>query len=269
MFCVIQQVMRKKPDPHGGYKEIEAYQNKWRIDDRPFTWSWQYTGGRFERPHLEAYKISLHHSYREGGVVRKHQYPICTLSYYDIVEFSLYDCADGRIQATAEKLGLDPAEVYELIESKLEPLRERLEAEFHQSPEYIAKQEHDRIIADHMTAQSKFCRKYNVDKDEYDRCYDVFGVLRNKEYLEKIKAEHKAKKQAYSSYQKTWESTYSKWTSSSYSISPTNTYTDSERTMLKDFYRALSKRYHPDLNPDKDTTAQMQLLNRLKEAWGV
>ena len=39
--------------------------------------------------------------------------------------------------------------------------------------------------------------------------------------------------------------------------------------MLKEFYRKLSKLYHPDLNPDKDTTAQMQVLNKLKEHWGV
>ena len=47
--------------------------------------------------------------------------------------------------------------MYAIIESKLDPLRERLTAEFHQSPEYIAKQEHERIIADHMTAQKEFC----------------------------------------------------------------------------------------------------------------
>ena len=137
MFCVIQQIMRKKPSPYGEYKKIEAYQNEWRIagDDRPCTWAWRYTGGRFERPHLEAFKISIHQSYRENGEVRKHQYSVCTMTYYDIVEWSLYDCADSRIQATADKLGVDPAELYEIIETKLEPLRERLEGEWHQSAE--------------------------------------------------------------------------------------------------------------------------------------
>ena len=269
MYCVIQQVMRKKPNPYGGYRKIEVYQNPWRIDDRPFTWAWHYAGGRFERPHLEAYKITLHHSYREGGVIKKRQYPIRTMGFYDIAEWSLYDCADSSIQATAEKLGLDPAEVYELIEGKLEPLRERIEVEFHQSPEYKTKQEHERIIANYRTAKSKFCKRYDTDESDYDRCYDVFGAVRNKEYLEKLKTQHKAKKQTYSSYQKTWESTYSKWTSGSYSIPSASTYTDTEQAMLKEFYRSLSKKYHPDLNPDRDTTAQMQLLNKLKEAWGV
>lgn len=273
MFCVIQQVMKKKPSPYGEYREIEAYQNEWRIDDRPFTWSYQYTGGRFERPHLEAYKISIHHSYREGGVVKKQQYSICTMSYYDVVEYSLSDCADSRIQATADKLGMDPAELYEFIETKLEPLRERLEAEFHQSPEYIAKQEHERIIADHLTARNKFCSRYGVDKDDYDRCYDVFGVLRNKEYLAKLKAEHKARetteREKWRRYQEAWNSTYSGGGSRSYSIPSASTYSDGETAILKQFYRSLSKAYHPDLNPGKDTTAEMQLLNKLKEAWGV
>lgn len=268
MFCVIQQVMRKKPNPYGEYREIEAYQNEWRIagDNRPCTWSYCYTGGRFERPHLEAYKITIHHSYREGGVVKKRQYPIRTMSYYDIVEWSLYDCADSRIQATADKLGMDPADLYEIIESKLEPLRERLEAEWHQSPEYITKQEHERIIADHLTAQNKFCSKYDVNKDEYDRCYDVFGVLRNKEYLEQIK---EARKESDRRYQESWSSTYERYTSGSYSIPSASTYTEQETAILKQFYRALAKKFHPDVNPDRDTTKELQLLNRLKEVWGV
>ena len=39
--------------------------------------------------------------------------------------------------------------------------------------------------------------------------------------------------------------------------------------MLKQFYRELCKKYHPDSNQNKDTSQEMQLINRLKEAWGV
>ena len=42
-----------------------------------------------------------------------------------------------------------------------------------------------------------------------------------------------------------------------------------QTAMLKQFYKVLSKKYHPDLNPGKDTTAEMQLLNRLKQGWGI
>lgn len=44
---------------------------------------------------------------------------------------------------------------------------------------------------------------------------------------------------------------------------------EKETDMLEEFYKKLSKIYHPDLNPGTDTTAQMQLLNRLKESWKI
>lgn len=273
MYCVIQQVVLKKHNPYGEYRKIEVYQNEWRIagDKRPCTWAYRYTGGRFERPRRDAYKITLHQSYREGGKVRKRQYSVCTMSYYELCGDCSWwgDFIVGGEKALAEKVGADPDELYDLIEAKLGPLRERLEAEFHQTEEYRTKQEHERIIADHLTAQNKFCSKYDVEKDEYNRCYDVFGVLRNRGYLAKIQAQHKARKQSERRYQESWRSTYEQYTSGSYSVSASSTYTDAERDILRQFYRSLSKTYHPDLNPGKDTTAQMQLLNRLKEVWGV
>lgn len=36
---------------------------------------------------------------------------------------------------------------------------------------------------------------------------------------------------------------------------------------MKQFYRELSKKFHPDANPDTDTSQQMQLLNQLKNEW--
>jgi len=271
MFCVIQQVMRKKPDQRGEYKEIRAYPLEMSINGEAQIplWRWEWSGGRFERPHLEAYKITLHQSYREDGKVKKRQYAVCTMSYYNICEIWWGDCIVGGEKALADKLGVEPADLYGLIDSKLEPLRKRLEAEFHQSAEYAAKQEHERIIADYQTAKSKFCRKYDVHGDEYDRCYDVFGSLRNKEYLEQIKAQHKARKESERRYRESWHSTYRGDSSGSYSVPSVSTYTESERSILKQFYRSLSKAYHPDLNPGVDTTQQMQLLNRLKESWGI
>lgn len=173
MFCVIQEVQLKKPNQHGEYRELESYQEGWTMEGKPAKWSWQYTGGRFERPHLEAYKISIHESYRDQGRVKKRQYSIATISYYDIVEYSLYDCAAIRIEALSKLVSLDERKLYDLIESKLTPLRERLEAEFHQSEEYRTHQEHRRIIEASREARSAFCKQYEVDGGEYDRCYAV------------------------------------------------------------------------------------------------
>ncbi len=269
MYCVIQKIMLKKRNPFGEHKEIIPYPLEMSINgvEQTPVWCWKWSEERFERPHLEAYKISLHQSYRENGAVKKKQFSVCTMSYYDICgDFGWWgDCIIGGENALAEKLGMETDELYNLIDGKLEPLRKRLEEEFHQSPEYAAKQRHRSILEAHDKARSAFAKRYSVDVDEYDRCYDVFGELRNAAYLEKIKAERKAKR----SYQESRRSTYGGGTSGSYSVPPVSTYTEDETAILRGFYRSLSKTYHPDLNPGKDTTAEMQMLNRLKELWGV
>lgn len=274
MFCVIQQVQLKKPNQYGAYRELTAEQESWTIDGKPPRWYYSYTGGRFERPHLEAYKISLHQSFREGRQVKKRQYPIRTMSYYDIVEYSLYDCADGAIKAVAERADMEYSRIYDLIESKLTPLRERLEADFQQSEEYQTRRKQEQLIKAYNEARSAFCKRYYVDESEYDRCFDVFGTLRNETYLKQIQADFKAKQEAARKQsrqqRKTYRETFERFTSGSgYSAAPSGNYTTDETSMLKQFYKALSKKYHPDLNPGKDTTAEMQLLNRLKQMWGI
>lgn len=84
--------------------------------------------------------------------------------------------------------------------------------------------------------------------------------------LEKIIREHKKAKSSLQNYSR---SNYYSAGGGSYHVSSPSTYTEGETAILKQFYRTLSKAYHPDLNPEKDTTAQMQFLNKLKEAWGV
>lgn len=274
MFCVIQQVQLKKPNQHGAYRDLVTELDGWTIEGKPPVWRYRQTGERFDRPHREAYKISLHQSYRAGGRVKKRQFSICTMSYYDIVEFSLYDCADGAINAAVERAGMEYGELYDLIESKLAPLRERLEADFQQSEEYQTHRQHQQIIRAHREARSAFCEKYGVDGNEYDRCYDVFGTLRNPGYLKRLKQEHKARKQAEREARhrrrQTWQETFERFTSGGgYSAAPPGNYSADDTAILKQFYRVLSKTYHPDLNPGRDTTAEMQLLNRLKREWGV
>lgn len=271
MYCVIQEVKRRRPDPYGEYKEIRAYPMEWSIDGVPQVpvWHWEWTGRRFERPHLEAYKISLHESYREGGKVKKRQFSVVTMSWYSLIETWWGDCIIDGEDAVAEKTGLDLEEVHRLIDAKLDPIRERILAEYNKSPEHLAHLEHRRILEVHEQAREKFCKQYRVDGDEYSKCYDVFGVLRNVEYLEKIKAEYKAQKESESGYQEYFSSNYSGYSGSSYSIPTVGTYNAGESVILRQFYKSLAKLYHPDMNPGKDTTEAMKLLNRLKNDWGV
>ena len=47
-------------------------------------YAYRMTGGRFERPIRKAYKVSIHKSYREDGKVKKKQWVIGTMEYYNI-----------------------------------------------------------------------------------------------------------------------------------------------------------------------------------------
>ncbi|MED3799130.1 hypothetical protein P4604_17280 [Lysinibacillus capsici] len=75
MFCVIQKIQKKKPDPYGTHKELQVTINKWSIgNNKPAEhYGYMYSEERFERPILDAFKISIHHSYREQGKVKKKQ----------------------------------------------------------------------------------------------------------------------------------------------------------------------------------------------------
>ena len=226
MFCVIQEVQRKKPDPYGEHKEIIPYPLEMSINgvEQVPTWHWKWSEERYDRPRLEAYKITIHHSYREGGKVRKRQYSVCTMSYYDICESWYGDCILGGVEALADRIGINAAELCEIIDSKLEPLRERLEADFHKSAEYIAKQEHRRILDTHNKARAAFSEEYGVDTSEYDKCSDVFGALRNPAYLEQIKEAHKARKESERRYQEYYSGTHGGSGSGSYSVQSVSTY---------------------------------------------
>ncbi len=84
MYCVIQEIERKKPNPYGASKELEAY-SPFEIEGRA-KWSYRYTDDKFERPIKTAYKISIHESRRVNGVVTKRQYVITTVDYYYLAE---------------------------------------------------------------------------------------------------------------------------------------------------------------------------------------
>lgn len=269
MFCVIQEIQTKKPNKNGAYKELQVKCMKTSICGRDEShYYYEYGGERFERPIKKAYRISIHRSYRESGKVRKKQFAICTVNYYDIADgwFSLYDWGNYRIQNVADELNCSEDTLYDLINAKLEPLVEAVQEEFHQTEEYRVHEEHKRITTLYAVNKANFNEKYG---DEYDKIYDVFGTLRNPERLEQVKKEYEFRKEYEQKSRSYQENFWSNYTSGSYRLFEHSTYNDTEKDMLKKFYRTLSKKYHPDSNPDTDTSGEMQLLNKLKNEWGV
>lgn len=278
MFCVIQKVNVRKA-PKGEPRTIEVGET--RITDVKTgtsysVFGWHYSNECFDRPVKPSYRISIHQSYRQGGKVRKKQTAVCTVSYWDIVDgygyVKDYVCSD-RWAAILEVIGVSEDELLEMIYEKYQPIIDRIEAEFQQTEEYAAKIEHRRVLQEHQGRMKAFTEEYGVDEYEYRRCYDAFGTLRNPEYLERIKANYEFRKEYERRSQENQHSYYDNFSSnyreSSYGGISGGNYSADDKTMLKAFYRTLSKTFHPDSNPDRDTSGEMKLLNRLKTEWGV
>lgn len=278
MYCVIQEIELKKSNKNGHPKELLSKFVQMSMDGQDISrYRHSYSEERFERPVKKAYKLSIHISYREKGKLKKKQYPLCTVNYYEIADnwFNLYDYCDKKITFIAGELGVDPDAIYDLVQAKIDPLIEAIQDEFRQSEEYKIHEEHERITTQYSINKMEFAKQYDCDKDEYDYIYDVFGNLMNKGKLDEIQARYKFKQEYEEksrSYQEQYYSNYSKFFSgggSSYSNQLHSNHSIEDKETLKQFYRELSKKFHPDANPDTDTSKQMQLLNQLKNEWGV
>ena len=265
MFCVIQEIeLKKKQNPRVS-KQINAYVG---YDG---AWGYEYSEEKFERPVKRAYKITVHESYRENGKVRKRQFCIYTYNYYDFADGYVdgYDL-ERKADKVAKSLGKDPKELYDAIYAKLTPLEQQIENEYKLTDEYAARKEQEDILNAHRCRVKEFRDKFG--SDEYSKCYDVFGNLRNEEYLEKVKEEFR-ERQDYEErsrrYREEYYSNYNRSHNSSYQGNTISNYNDDHKDMLKQFYKVLSRKYHPDSNPTKDTSEEMKLINQLKEQWGI
>ena len=275
MYCVIQEIQKKKKNKDGYPKELKSEYMQMSINGQDESHYWHhYSEERFERNVKKAYRITIHESYRENGKVKKKQFGICTVDYYDLATdwFCLYDWGNSKIETAAKELNCSEEELYTLIEKKLEPIQERIIEEFKQTEEYKTHEEHEKITTLYAARKVEFNAKYNLSGNEYDKCYDVFGVLQNPEYLKKIEKDYEARQryeQESRRYYEEYCNNHNQDSSSSYGGSISNTYKEEDKAVLKQFYRELSKKFHPDANPDTDTSQQMQLLNQLKQEWGL
>lgn len=272
MYCVVQVIQHRKPNVHGEYREYEVSSMTIQFPDGTskthYSYYPRYEAGRFDRPHRESFKISIHESRREGGRVCKKQCAIGTVGYYDLVEWGLYEYIDRGINRAVEMFDADYETLYKLVEDKMQPITDKVKKEFHRSEEYKARRQREKLEKSYQKAKKQFGDRYGVDPDEYDYCFNIFGELMDKAYFDQIVRQYE-QRETYRSYRSSGHSTYEQRGYGGYYTQNISTYSEDELAILKQFYRSLIKTYHPDLNPGRDTTAQMQLLNRLKELWGV
>ena len=197
MYCVIQELQRKRPDTNGAYRQLGVFVNPFNTRDIP-QYGYCETGDQFGRPIRTTYKISIHESKRVNGVVTKKQFVVTTADYYTFATdwFSLGEY-DDKISAIAEKLCVDVGVVYDLLENKISPLEERIKAEFEKTEEYMTNAKHREIIALYKKAKAEFSQKYGCHELEYDYCFNVFGELMNANYLEKVADDYEIRRSYY------------------------------------------------------------------------
>lgn len=282
MYCVIQEIERKKEDKNGYPKKLKCYPSTFTIfGETKTTYFHCFSDERFDRPIKKAYRIYIHNSYRENGKVKKQQACIGTVGYYELAAdnfFNTYDWFDSKITSAANQFKCESCVIYDLIDEKLNPLKEQIQAEFSLTDEYMVHCEHERITTLYAANKAQFNDKYNngsPDGSRYDEIYDVFGNVMNPDLLKKIQQEYQDNQEyerKSEEYQRSYyENFYNNYNSgsSSYDISNNNNYTENDKAMLKQFYKVLSKKFHPDANPGIDTSDQMKLLNQLKQGWGI
>lgn len=123
MHCYIQELQMKSSNSVGCGKELCVTTTNWSMNGIQYTsYGYTYSEDRFERPIRTAYKVTLHgKSYRnEKGQVTKKQYHVTTIKYYDLVDFSWYDCIIGeKIDDIAEEMGIEYELVWEEFAKKL------------------------------------------------------------------------------------------------------------------------------------------------------
>ena len=148
MYCVIQEIKLKKENTYGEYKELEAYYTssvKYGVSCGYY--GYEYTGGRFKRSIKKAYKISIHKSYRENGKVKKKQWSIGTIEYYEIATNSDTWIGDYcNLNNKCESIGITEEQLCKMIYKKLNPLVEGIEEEYKKTNEYKTHKKHEKII---------------------------------------------------------------------------------------------------------------------------
>lgn len=265
MYCVIQEIKLKKADLKGNPKSIESY--SWTAGGECY-YSYKMSKERFDRKIKKAYKISIHHSYRENGKVKKKQWVICTMGYYSIVDYGFYigDCCD--LNKKLEAIGISEEELCDIVYKKLDPLIDKVKSEYEQTEEYKTTIHNKAIIKRHNKAEGEFNNKYG---NGYNQCYDVFGELKNEIKLNQIIEDYKTRKEyeeRSKQYQEEWykrsyyNSSNSNHNNSSYSKNSSGNYTDEEKKLLKEAFKLLSHKHHPDKGGNNET---MATINNLKE----
>jgi hypothetical protein len=274
MYCVIQRVVNKKPTI-GSYTELLQDSEPVIIDGVARTrYGFKYGPDRFERPIRDAFKISIHRSYREAGRILKQQWVICTVGYYDLLFSTPREHVNpDTLAAKLKEMGIKERQLWHLVHEKLDPLISDVKAAFEVTEESREVLRQTKVLKLWRLRMARFDKLHGAGT--YQLCYDIYGDLRDPHYWKQLMDAYEEKEQFQRERrQREQEQDESGNYNSNYGeefekilARLTPNYAVEEKVLLKKFYRKLAKEFHPDVT--KDDGAAMVLLNKLKDNWGI
>lgn len=97
MYCVIQEVERKRKNQNGYPKELKSEYMRMSIQGQDESHYWHhYSEECFERDIKKAYRITIHESYRENGKVKKSSLGFVPLIIMTLLQTG-FACMTGEI----------------------------------------------------------------------------------------------------------------------------------------------------------------------------
>jgi len=250
MFCTIKkQPCKRKPFRSRIYKNPvwkPLYEGSERVE---------LSGEEIERIPMYKFLVALNENYRDNGKIRRRQWHLGTLTFWEIVE----DFKDTY--GNSNRFGKDCIGIYEC------GLWERMDKHFKDIPESVLRDYGDilsrklesvkaAVISEYKTLPEYKWMKVDVrmraeQRDREDR-----------EREEKVRQEKERERKAHQRFQET----FGGFGGSGFTSAGISTLTQDEKTLaleiIKAGYRKLSTKYHPDTGGD---VGKMQELNNLKE----
>lgn len=240
-------------------------------------YGWQYSSEKFERENY-SYKIVVKESYRECGKVKQKQVVMGTFQWFEFIDHYVYgdEIFDEKLADVFADKPDEVENIYKDIDKKIEEIQSVESKKWMASKEYKVHNKHLEMIRKYESKKVVFDELYG--KNIFEQIYDIHLKVKNQnlyEQLPKIRAEKKNADEAKREYerrsreeqQKQWEKYFKGFGDGSYQTGSSSNYTDKEKKYLNKFYKALAVKFHPDVLGGDN--GPMQLVNKLKEQWGI
>ncbi len=154
----IKRRTKKYPGPSGVYKG-----SKWE-PKYPGSSEYTFRGEEVKRDLKEKWRIVLYDSFKENGKIKRKQWYVCTITYWDIVDDYFVKSHKGKLMNHAWKRldGLFPDAgedeknaIKKIILSRIEPLRKKVLVDYQKSDEYYYRLIQNMVEEKHKESQAK------------------------------------------------------------------------------------------------------------------